>query len=100
MIVRSKDWRVPNRCLFVKFRGHWDSRYQRIRTIRRRILETGRMVHCKIEKKPTPKPHLKSQRMLWARNRMSYGLKWQSGIFSDEKKVESGWSRWPGIILA
>ncbi|GBM31255.1 Transposable element Tc3 transposase [Araneus ventricosus] len=55
-------------------------------TISRRILETGTMVHCKMKKKPALKPHHKSRRMLWARNQMSYGPKWQSVIFSDEKK--------------
>ncbi|GBM53838.1 hypothetical protein AVEN_261226-1 [Araneus ventricosus] len=52
----------------------------------RRILETGTMVHCKMKKKPALKPHHKSQRMLWSRNHMSYGPKWQLVIFSDEKK--------------
>ncbi|XP_054721276.1 uncharacterized protein LOC129231054 [Uloborus diversus] len=54
-------------------------------TIRRRILETGTMVHFKMKKKPALKPHHKSQRMLWARNHMSYESKWISVIFSDKK---------------
>ncbi|GBO10290.1 hypothetical protein AVEN_58729-1 [Araneus ventricosus] len=36
-------------------------------TIRRRILGTGTMIHCKMKKKPALKPQNNSQRMLWAR---------------------------------
>ncbi|GBO35453.1 hypothetical protein AVEN_260706-1 [Araneus ventricosus] len=46
------------------------------------------MVHFEVKKKQALKPHHKSQRMLWARNHISYGPKWQSAIFSDEEKRE------------
>lgn len=55
-------------------------------TIRRRILEKGTIVYSKMQKKPALKPHHKLQRLMWARKHMSYGEKWQSVIFSDEKK--------------
>ncbi len=55
-------------------------------TICRQFLETGTMIHFKVKIKPALKPQHKSQRMLWARNHMSYEPKWQSVIFSNEKK--------------
>ena len=55
--------------------------------IHRQIVEKGTIIDSKnkIKKKPALKPYYKLQSMLWARNHMSYGHKWQSVIFSDEK---------------
>ncbi|GBL78128.1 hypothetical protein AVEN_143414-1 [Araneus ventricosus] len=50
--------------------------------IRRRSLEERTMVHCKVKEKPALKPQI----MLWARNHVSYGSKWQPVIFSDDKE--------------
>ncbi|GBM52090.1 hypothetical protein AVEN_131109-1 [Araneus ventricosus] len=55
-------------------------------TVHRRIIESGYMIRAKMARRlPLSKLHI-SKRLQWARNHMSYGDKWMSVLFSDEKK--------------
>ncbi|GBL83730.1 hypothetical protein AVEN_132641-1 [Araneus ventricosus] len=58
-------------------------------TVHRRIIESGYMIHAKNARRfPLSKLHI-SKRLQWARNQMSYGDKWMSVLFSDEKNGTS-----------
>ncbi|GBM12453.1 hypothetical protein AVEN_55290-1 [Araneus ventricosus] len=58
-------------------------------TVHRRIIESGYMIHAKMDRR-LPLSNLQvSKRLQWARNHMSYGDKWMAVLFSDEKNGTS-----------
>ncbi|GBN29026.1 hypothetical protein AVEN_56023-1 [Araneus ventricosus] len=58
-------------------------------TVHRRIIESGYMIRSKMAPRlPLSKLHI-SKRLQWARNHLSYGDKWMTFLFNDEKNGTS-----------
>ncbi|GBM04634.1 hypothetical protein AVEN_75589-1 [Araneus ventricosus] len=61
-------------------------------TVRRRIIESGYMIHAKMARRlPLSKLHI-SKRLKWARNHIPCGDKWMAVLFSDDKKMGPRWT--------
>ena len=71
--------------MYKKFKGHRDSLYQKILFIDE-LWKKERYFTAKQKRQQLWCHIKKSQRMLWARNHVSCGQKWQRVIFNDEKK--------------
>ncbi|GBL72404.1 hypothetical protein AVEN_115331-1 [Araneus ventricosus] len=53
-------------------------------TVHGRIIESGYMIHAKLDRRlPLSMLHI-NKKLQWARNHMPYGDKWMAVLFSDE----------------